>query len=115
MDLENAYDRLEWPFIYDTLRAVGFDENLCKLIMTCISSSSFRVLWNGTASESFEPTRGIRQGDHISPYIFTLCMERLHHIIQDAIEEGRWSPFRINTGGPRWMIWFSLVKLQWIK
>lgn len=100
VDLEEAYDRLDWEFIRDTLSLVGIDGRLLQLIMACITTPQMSVLWNGTPTDSFAPTRGIRQGDPISPYIFTLCMERMHHIISDAIEEGEWSPIRLGASGP---------------
>ena len=58
------------------------------------------MLWNGEATESFKSTRGIRQGDPISPYLFTICMEKLHHLIQDAINEGEWSPIKLTAMSP---------------
>ena len=91
VDLEKAYDRLEWSFIYETLCLVGIDDKLCSAIMSCITTSSFQVLWNGEGSNTFRPKRGIRQGDPISPYIFTLCMERLNHVIQDALSDHKWT------------------------
>lgn len=100
VDLEKAYDRLEWSFIRETLELIGLNQNLCDLIMACISTPSLRVLWNGEASDAFKPSRGLRQGDPMSPYIFTLCMERLNHIIQDAVLDGYWSPIRLRRGGP---------------
>lgn len=45
-----------------------------------------RVLWNGEVLNEFGPGRGIRQEDHISLYLFVLCMERLFHVIQIAAD-----------------------------
>lgn len=47
------------------------------LILHCISTSRMRVLWNGEALEEFHPSRGIRQGDPLSLYLFVLCIEKL--------------------------------------
>lgn len=71
LDLEKAYDRLEWTCIEDTLTRLGLPSNLVKDIMLCISSASFQILWNGVATEEFRLSRGLRQGDplsHISLY-----------------------------------------------
>ena len=68
--------------------------------MECITTSSFQVLWNGQSTPTFRPSRGIRQGDPISPYIFTLCMERLNHIILDAMADHQWNPIQLKARGP---------------
>ncbi|XP_055960701.1 uncharacterized protein LOC126667366 [Mercurialis annua] len=86
VDLEKAYDCLNWKFIEDTLTDVGIPTHMIKVIMHCISSSHMSLLWNGTSSEEFKPSRGIRQGDPLSPYIFVLCMERLSHRIDLSIQ-----------------------------
>ena len=81
MDLAKVYDRLSWEFILYNLLDMGIPHSLTNVIMKCITTTSIQVLWNGGLSESFLPTRGIRQGDPMSPYIFVLCMERLAHAI----------------------------------
>ena len=77
IDLDKAYDRLEWSFIKMVLEHFGFPENMIRLILSCVSSTTTALLFNGSKLESFHPSRGIRQGDPISPYLFLLCMEFL--------------------------------------
>ena len=77
IDLEKAYDCLEWSFIKMVIEHFGFSENMIRLIMSCVSSTTIALLFNGSKLESFQPLRGIRQGDPISPYLFLLCMEFL--------------------------------------
>ena len=59
------------------------------------------VVWNGKHLNWFKPSRGIRQGDAISPYIFNLCMEMLGRLIYSAVESGRWKPIKLSRAGPR--------------
>lgn len=77
VDLEKAYDQLSWEFIYETLREVNLPTELIRLTTDCISSTTTQVLWNSEYKDYFSPSRGIRKGDPILPYIFVLCIERL--------------------------------------
>ena len=81
IDLEKAYDKLEWGFIRSMLIRYNFPDNLIEIIMSCISSVLTLLLFNGGSLEPFKPSRGIRQGDPLSPYIFILCMEFLDQLI----------------------------------
>lgn len=101
IDLEKAYDRLSWDFIKDTLLDIGLPDKIISLIWHCISSPTMQVLWNGEALEEFTPSRGIRQGDPISPYLFVLCIERLFQAIETKVNEGRWIPIQVSRGGPK--------------
>ena len=94
IDLAKAYDRLEWNFIHKVLIAFHFPEGLVDLIMNCISSSSISILFNGGKLDKFQPTRGIRQGDPLSPYIFLLCMEFLGYLIDKECMEKKWTPMK---------------------
>ena len=99
IDLEKAYDRLEWHFIMDVLELYRLPPSLIKLIMSCVSSSSISVLLNGGKLEPFHPFRGIRQGDPLSPYLFIMCMEVLGFLISRRCEENLWDSIRASRGG----------------
>lgn len=99
VDLEKAFDRLSWEFIEETLHDANLPPHLVQLIMSCITSSSMQVLWNGKPTDSFLPQRGIRQGDPISPYIFVLCMERLSQMILAEVRGGAWKAIKMGRHG----------------
>ncbi|MCI02468.1 RNA-directed DNA polymerase (Reverse transcriptase) [Trifolium medium] len=62
LDLEKAYDRVNWNFLRDTLIKLKFPPVIISLIMFGLSSSSNTILWNGSKTEAFTPVRGLRQG-----------------------------------------------------
>uniref|UniRef100_A0A2N9GX50 CCHC-type domain-containing protein n=1 Tax=Fagus sylvatica TaxID=28930 RepID=A0A2N9GX50_FAGSY len=59
IDLEKAYDRLEWSFIREVLLFFHFPNHLISLIMDCVSSSTISILFNGGRMEEFSPSRGL--------------------------------------------------------
>jgi len=75
VDFKKAYDTVSWEFIEVCLQAFRFPQILTDRIMTCIRSPKFSICLNGDLHGFFASGRGIRQGDPISPYIFTLVME----------------------------------------
>ncbi|GLT42706.1 hypothetical protein SLA2020_166920 [Shorea laevis] len=100
LNLEKAYDRIEWSFIREALLFFKFPPTLIKMIMSCISSTKFSILINGGISDSFQPSRGIRQGDPLSPYLFMLCVEFLSIKLQNDIDSGGWLGSKIGKRGP---------------
>lgn len=67
--------------------------------MHCINSGSMELLWNGAATKEFTPSRGIQQGDPLSPYIFILCMEHISQYTDQLVRHGDWWPITLNVGG----------------
>ena len=87
LDLEKAYDRLEWNYIQDTFEFFQLPPTLITLIKNMVTSTRFHILWNGTPLPAVLPSRGIRQGDPLSPYLFILCLERLSIKLNEAIRD----------------------------
>ena len=87
LDLEKAYDHLEWSFIKETLEFFQIPHKLINLIMNMISSTCINIMWNGTPLSTIIPSRGIYQGDPISLYLFILCLERLSILQEEAVQD----------------------------
>ena len=100
VNLKKAYDKLEWSFIREVLLFFLFPKSLVDLILDCVSSSSISILLNEGKMEVFKPSRGIRQGDPLSPYLFILCLEYLSFKIFGACHEKRWKPIKDSRNGP---------------
>ena len=100
IDLEKAYDHLDWNFIIDSFRDLGINEHFQNITGQCLSSSTMHILWKGEKTCEFAPLRGIRQGDSLSLYLFVICIERLSHLIQAAIDDGIWKPIALSRDGP---------------
>ncbi|XP_072071679.1 uncharacterized protein [Arachis hypogaea] len=101
IDLEKAYDRVDWRFLEATLVRFGFPKATINLILNCVTSSSLAVLWNGNRLQNFNPKRGLRQGDPMSSYLFVLCMEMLACFISHRVSQGLWNPVAVSRNGPR--------------
>ncbi|XP_026435106.1 uncharacterized protein LOC113332813 [Papaver somniferum] len=70
------------------------------MIHQCISTLSYAVLVNGSPGETFSPSRGIRQGDCLSPYIFIICMEVLSQLLLKAEEQNVIQGFKFKKNSP---------------
>lgn len=69
INLKKAFVKLEWSFIKDTLYFFNLPNNLTKLITSCVTTSFIAILVNGRKINYFYPTKDIRQGDPMSPYL----------------------------------------------
>lgn len=88
LDMSEAYNRMECDFIKEVLKALGFHLKFIDIIMECISSVSYSVLLNGSPYGRIILTRGLRQGDPLSPYLFILGLEVFSQMLIRAKKVG---------------------------
>jgi hypothetical protein len=97
MDLEKAYDHVNWDFLLYVLRRSGFRGKWCSWIEHCISSAHFSILVNGSPNGFFSSSRGLRQGDPLSPLLFVFVMEILSKMISAAVHWGLLEGFIVSN------------------
>ena len=81
LDMSKAYDRVEWSFLEKLMHHLRLEERMLKVIMLCLKSMSFSMLLNGQLLGNIKPSRGLCQGDHLSPYLFVMCAMDLQSLI----------------------------------
>ena len=101
LDISKAYDRVEWQFLQGIMEKMGFPPMWIERVMSCITTPSFSILVNGKPYGMIHPSRGIQQGDPLSPYLFLLCVEGSTTLLEEAKLEGRIKGVSISRGAPR--------------
>jgi hypothetical protein len=85
-------------FLELMMRKIGFNERWVNLTMTCVRTVSYSVVVHGQPYGKIIPTRGLRQGDPLSPYFFILCAEGLSFLLQKAERERRITGLPVTRG-----------------
>jgi len=101
LDMSKTYDRVEWSFFEAMMKRLGFAEGWIAIIMTCVRSVTYSVLVNGAPHGNIIPSRGLRQGDLLSLYLFLLVAEGLSSLLVRAEMEGKIIGFPFSFRGTR--------------
>ncbi|XP_024178126.1 uncharacterized protein LOC112184065 [Rosa chinensis] len=100
LDISKAYDRLELDFLEAILRKLGFCNRWIDIVLCSVKSISYSFIINGEPTGFITPTRGIRQGDPLSPYLFILCAEGLSSLISKSVEQGFPKGLKMSPSAP---------------
>ncbi|XP_073154204.1 uncharacterized protein [Henckelia pumila] len=100
LDMSKAYDRVEWKFLEAIMMKMGFCDEWIGKIMRCVTSVRYSFNLNSHLVGDLKPGRGIRQGDPLSPYLFTICAEGLSSMLSMQAVKGRLKGVRIASSSP---------------
>ncbi|KAK2657967.1 hypothetical protein Ddye_011019 [Dipteronia dyeriana] len=97
LDMSKAYDRVKWGFLERIMMKLGL---WMRCVMGCVNSVSYSFLINGNVCVFVRPSRGLRLGDPMSPYLYLLVTEGLSNLLRVAMEQGVCRGFRCDRSGP---------------
>ncbi|GLT59598.1 hypothetical protein SLA2020_324080 [Shorea laevis] len=88
LNLMKAFDSVQWSYLFNAFKALGFPNKFIRWIEVCITSPTFSISLNGCLEGYFHGRKGIRQGDPLSPYLFVICMKALARMLNKGATTG---------------------------
>ena len=87
IDLQKAYDSVEWSFLEHVMGGLGFPDMFIQWVMKCVKTVNYTIVVNGQNTQRFDAAKGLRQGDPMSPFLFAIAMEYLSRLFKELREE----------------------------
>ncbi|XP_026383991.1 uncharacterized protein LOC113279510 [Papaver somniferum] len=100
LDMSKAYDRVYWSFLSFMLHQMGIHDHAHMLIMNCVSTLNFSILFNGSPYGNFASGRGLRQGWPLSPSLFIIFSQGLSLLMAKFENTSLYSGYKINNYAP---------------
>ncbi|KAL4592668.1 hypothetical protein LXL04_005671 [Taraxacum kok-saghyz] len=100
VDFDKSFDSINWDYLDSVMQQMGFGDKWRRWIKGCISSARASVILNGSPTKEFPVTKGVRQGDPLSPFLFVIAMEGLNIIMNSAIQNSIYHGVKLPNDGP---------------
>ena len=101
LDTSKAYNRVEWRCLQQIKLNLGLSERWVALIMQCVSSVTYVVRINGIPQGHITPSRSLRQGDPLSPYLSLFCVEGFSTMFHQVVQSRRLKGISTSRNGPK--------------
>ncbi|KAA0058554.1 LINE-1 retrotransposable element ORF2 protein [Cucumis melo var. makuwa] len=88
LDIEKAFNNLNWDFIDFVLKKKNYPNSWRKWIRGCISNVTYSIIVNGKPQGRIKANRGLRQGDPLSPFLFVIAMDYLSRLLSHLESSG---------------------------
>ncbi|XP_062075025.1 uncharacterized protein LOC133779038 [Humulus lupulus] len=100
LDMSKSYDKVELCYLEAIMTKMVFHRRLVQLIITCVSTVTYKVASSGRLIGPFTPTCGILQGDMLSPHLFLLCGEGFYSLLRHFEHKGWLHGCKVASGAP---------------
>lgn len=100
-DITKAFDTVNWRFVVGAMKSIKMPSRLINLICNCMEMSKVTILVNGQGDGFLKPTRGLRQGCPLSPYLFILVMEFLTKHFNESLRDRNIQGIRLAHSAPK--------------
>lgn len=101
IDFKKAFDSINWNYLDSIMGQMGFGTKWRSWIRGCLRSLMASVLVNGSPTEEFPISKGVRQGDPLSPFLFIIAMEGLNVAMKEACNKGLFQGIKLPHNGPK--------------
>jgi len=95
VDFEKAYDSVSWDFLLYMMNRIGFHEKWLGWMRRWLNSTHISILVNGSPTEEFKPSKGLRQGDPMAPFLFLIVAEGLNGLTRIAVHKKMLIPYKV--------------------
>jgi hypothetical protein len=97
VDVEKAYNSVNWKFLEYMLRRFGLGRRWIEWIKACVFVGSLSVLVNGSPTYTVNIKRGLKQGDPLAHFLFLLVAEGIRLLMNRAVSLGFFKPIVVNN------------------